>query len=338
MTLIELLPSATRSSPAWKSARGSWWVQMRSIGRARLHQPDRGRPGVRAEVRAAHVEGLVVADDAPVDGDRRRQRRRTRRTAELAQQPQPLGDGRRVAGRLEVHVGAVAVGELPHDRVGVVAADVDRDVRAARSASSSFARRGPGRRHRRHFAPRRRSCRARSARSRRRRPRPRTGCGALHGVQRARQRLGERGVRGRDFGHLVHEGLGGNIMYCAIPPGVRSAEAVDVVRGAHPVLAAAAVPALPARHDLFGDDPVADLARPSGGPRSSSWTISPTNSWPGMTCGSAQAARGVAPELRRAVVALEVAGADADGLDLDEGLTGSRDGHGDLFEAVVVGP
>ena len=32
-TLTDSLPLATRSSPFWKSASGSWWVQIASIGR-----------------------------------------------------------------------------------------------------------------------------------------------------------------------------------------------------------------------------------------------------------------------------------------------------------------
>src|SRR5690606_5833636 len=34
LTLIDLVPSPTRSSPCWKSASGSWWVQIFSIGSA----------------------------------------------------------------------------------------------------------------------------------------------------------------------------------------------------------------------------------------------------------------------------------------------------------------
>jgi hypothetical protein len=37
------------------------------------------------------------------------------------------------------------------------------------------------------------------------------------------------------------------------------------------------------------------------------------------------------------VVALEVAGADADGFDADEDFTGSGYGYGDLLESVVLG-
>ena len=44
----------------------------------------------------------------------------------------------------------------------------------------------------------------------------------------------------------------------------------------------------------------------------------------------------VAPELRGAVVALQVTGADADGLDPDQRLARSACGHRDLFEPVVV--
>ena len=152
--------------------------------------------------------------------------------------------------------------------------------------------------------------------------------GALDGVQRAGQRLGERGVGRREvLADLVHQRVGRD-RPCTAPcaPGVRALEAVDVVRAAHAVLAAQAVAALPARHDLLGDHPVADLdapARPR--PRSSSSTTSPTNSWPGITSVSAQAGRFVvAPELRGAVVALQVAGADADRLDADQRLARAR--------------
>ena len=46
----------------------------------------------------------------------------------------------------------------------------------------------------------------------------------------------------------------------------------------------------------------------------------------------------VAPELRGAVIALQVAGADADRLHLDQGLARSGPGHGDLLEPVVPRP
>jgi hypothetical protein len=46
----------------------------------------------------------------------------------------------------------------------------------------------------------------------------------------------------------------------------------------------------------------------------------------------------VAPELGGAVVALEVAGTDPDGLDPDERLARFALGNGDLFQAVVVRP
>jgi hypothetical protein len=108
------------------------------------------------------------------------------------------------------------------------------------------------------------------------------------------------------------------------------------VRRAHPVLAAPAEAALPARHDLLGDHPVAGVDTPALPAQVVDGDDLPDEFVPG--CGE-QIDVGrdgpVPPVHRCAVVALEVAGADADCVHLDKGFAGARDGHGDLLEAVV---
>ena len=115
-------------------------------------------------------------------------------------------------------------------------------------------------------------------------------------------------------------------------------EPVDGVRGAHPVLAAAAVTTLPAGHDLLGGDPVTDVDAPAlrGG------LVELDHPADKLVPGHDRGLRVrrpvlVAPELRGSVVALQVAGADADRLDPDECLAWSSDGPRELLEAVVAG-
>jgi len=109
------------------------------------------------------------------------------------------------------------------------------------------------------------------------------------------------------------------------------------VDGAHPVLPAPAVAAGPARHDLLGDDAVAHLDAPV---RASLFVQLDDGAdelvarddlrlGPGRTLA-------VTPELRCTVVALQVAGADADGLDAHEELARPRDGDRHGLEPVVL--
>lgn len=79
-------------------------------------------------------------------------------------------------------------------------------------------------------------------------------------MDRARQRLDDRGIFQRQSnGNLVHARIGGEahvLRHAAL--GHDALEAEDVVHLAHPVLAGAAIAALLARHDLLGDDAVAE--------------------------------------------------------------------------------
>ncbi len=160
----------------------------------------------------------------------------------------------------------------------------------------------------------------------------------LHRVQRARERLGECRVGGRQLGRdLVDESV--FVVDHVLGHAARRAalEAEHVVWGAHPVLAVQAVATLPTGHDLLGDNAVANRDSPARcrdviqlnncsdefvagnhlglGP---GWTV----------C--------VSPELRRTVVALQVAGADARRLNLDQCLTWSWSRDGDFFQLVVL--
>src|SRR4051812_14079339 len=65
---------------------------------AGLEHPDGGRPAVRTEVGAEHIELLVVADDAPVDGDVGPEDAVLHITAELAEQVHPRRPARRGPG------------------------------------------------------------------------------------------------------------------------------------------------------------------------------------------------------------------------------------------------
>ena len=114
-------------------------------------------------------------------------------------------------------------------------------------------------------------------------------------------------------------------MYCAIAAGGAALEAVDVVGAAHVVLAALAVAALPARHDLLGDDAVADGDAPALGRGVVELDDLADELVAGDHLGLGPGRPVVvAPELRGAVVALQVAGADADGLDAHERLARAR--------------
>ena len=109
-------------------------------------------------------------------------------------------------------------------------------------------------------------------------------------------------------------------------------EAEHVVWGAHPILAVQAVATFPTGHDLLCDNAVADRDSP---PRcrgiiklnNGSDELVARNDLglgPGWTAF-------IAPELRGAVVTLEVAGTDTRRLDLDQRLTWSRPRDGDFL-------
>jgi hypothetical protein len=163
--------------------------------------------------------------------------------------------------------------------------------------------------------------------------------GALDRVQRAGERLGERGVGRRQvLADLVHQRLDRVDHVLRHPAGVAPLEPEHVVGSAHPVLATQAVAALPAGHDLLGDHAVTHRdAPPVTGLLVEADDLAdelvPGNDL-GLRPGGAVL---VAPELRRAVIALQVARADADGLHTDQGLTGARHGNHDLLEPVVLG-
>jgi hypothetical protein len=109
------------------------------------------------------------------------------------------------------------------------------------------------------------------------------------------------------------------------------------VRRAHPVLAAAAEPTLPARDDLLGYDPVAGIDIPPVTPE----IIDGDDFADELVAGGHQQVDirrdgPVTPVHRRPVKALEVARADPDGLYLHQGFTGSGGRRGKLLDAVVL--
>src|SRR3954471_4152911 len=98
---------------------------------AGLDHPDRARPAVWAQVCATDIEFLVVTDDAPVDADVVLEHAVLDEGAELAEQVETLRNRGRMARPLEVHVGAVPVGEVLDVLDDVGPGDVQRDVGAA---------------------------------------------------------------------------------------------------------------------------------------------------------------------------------------------------------------
>jgi hypothetical protein len=288
----------------------------------------------------AHVELLVVADDRPVDGDVVLEDAVLDERAQLAQEVEPLGDGGGVSGALEVDVGTVTVGEPLDDLDRVLLGDVHDQVGPAQPGELQLLRRhvegddlgrelglGPGD-----------HAQADRAAAGDHHDVVEGDPGALDGVQRAGQRLGERGVgRGKVLAHLVHARLGAEHHVRRHAAGVAAPEAEHLVGAAHPVLAALAVAALPARHDLLGHDTVTDLDPPPA----AGLVVEADDLADELVTGDDVRLRPgravlVTPELRGAVVALQVAGADADGLDPDERLAGAGTGHRHLLEAVVL--
>src|SRR5258708_15476499 len=244
-------------------------------------------------------------------------------------------------GALQVHVGPVAAGEFLDGCDGILLGDVDGDVGTAagcqlelvgRHVQCDDMHRILGPRTGNHAKPDRTAASDHhgvfEGDSR-----------ALDGVQRAGQRLGEcRMVRRNVTGNLVHQ------RFCRVHhvAGHRARgaalEAVQVMGCAHVVLPALAVAAFPARHDLFGDHSVADR----DGPPNPGLLVELYDSTGELVSGDHHGlgpsrAVLVAPELRRAVVALQVTGTDPDGLDPNQRLSWFALGHRDLFEPVVLG-
>lgn len=109
------------------------------------------------------------------------------------------------------------------------------------------------------------------------------------------------------------------------------------MRRAHVVLTALAVQAFPARHDLLGDHPITDVDSPSLRCCVVEFDDAPNE----FVSGDHHRLRPgrtvlVTPELGRPVITLEVAGADADRLDPDQRLTGTRPRDRDLLEPIVL--
>lgn len=104
------------------------------------------------------------------------------------------------------------------------------------------------------------------------------------------------------------------------------------MRGAHPVFAVHAVAAFPAGHDLFGDNAIAN----GNSPAVSRHVIELNHFSDELVAGNdlgfgpGWTVR-IPPELRRTVVALQVAGADAGRLDLDQRFTWPRRRDRDLL-------
>src|SRR6185295_11396770 len=119
-------------------------------------------------------------------------------------------------------------------------------------------------------------------------------------------RLGERRVRGRYVARdLVDQGSGRIDHVRGHRTRGPTLEAVDVVRSAHVVVAGAAVAAGPARHDMFGDHPVADRDPPPGRRRVVQLDDLAGELMTGNDRGlDVSGAAAVSPEFRRAMVAL----------------------------------
>src|SRR5512133_1146157 len=157
--------------------------------------------------------------------------------------------------------------------------------------------------------------------------------GPLYGMQSTRERLSEGGVCGWQLRrHLVHQSV--FVVDHVLRHAARrtTLEAEYVMRGAHPIFAVHAVATLPTRHNLFGDDPIANGNSPAVSRHiiklnDFSDELVARNDFgfgPGCTVG-------VPPELRRTVVTLQVAGADAGRLDLDQRFTWPRRRDRDLL-------
>src|SRR5699024_9369652 len=135
--------------------------------------------------------------------------------------------------------------------------------------------------------------------------------------------------------HLMYPCLGRDdhvLGHSAVVP----AKTEHVVRAAHPIPAPPAVHALLARHDLLPGDPVADRHAMGGQCLITAGNDLADELVPGNDSGHHPTVPAItAPELRGAVVTLQVTGAYAHGVDLQQQLIGFRLGHRPFFEAVI---
>jgi hypothetical protein len=164
---------------------------------------------------------------------------------------------------------------------------------------------------------------------------------ALHGVDRACQRLDIGGVRDRNLPrHFMVDGIAGEAHVLGHRAKRALAKTVHIVfEVAHPILAAPAKATFPTGDDLLGDSQIAELQ-----------TVF-------LTCAFAQSdnlsdelvarddrrlavpfAMLVAPKHWRAGVTFQVAGADADRFDSDDDLAGLRLRRRPFFQTVVARP
>src|SRR3954452_10558721 len=309
---------------------------------AGLDHGDRCRPATGGPKGAEDVEFLVVGDDAPVDRGVVLEDRVLDEGPEFAQDLKPLRDGRRVARRLQVDVRAIAIRERSGRRHGVVLGDVDRNVCATRLGQLQLVvlhvegdhlggvLRGRASDHAEPNRPAARHDHDVLEADRR----------ALHGVQRAAQWLDERRVVCTDLlGDLVHQRVAVIDHVTRHAAWVRALEAVDRVRRAHVVLAAQAVTAPPAGDNLLGDDAIAHADAPAlggllvEGDDAADELVARDHAM----LGPRRSTR-VAPELRGTEEALQIRGAYATRLHLDERFARTRFRHRELFQAVVPRP
>ncbi|SQA56244.1 Uncharacterised protein [Burkholderia cepacia] len=303
-------------------------------------QVDRDRVAVWPQVRAAHVELLAVADDRPVDGRILAEHAEFDEAAELADQVEPLAHADRHAGRLDVDVAAVAVGERPDDRARIVALRVDRHVGAVLPREfeplvdqvdhDEFLRRLQVRDLRHHQAER--------ARSGDHDHIVELQVAAVHRMDRARQRLDDRGVFERHSERDPVDDRGGRNAHVFGHPAVGhlALEAEDVVHFAHPVLARPAITALAARHDLLGDHAVAQRHAEMLG-RAVAERFDMAEKFMAGNHGRLHPRARAAPEHLRARIALAVARANPARGDADHELVRAGVRLRDLFDAVVLG-
>src|SRR5829696_8596056 len=163
---------------------------------------------------------------------------------------------------------------------------------------------------------------------------------ALHGMQRTGERLSEGSVCGWQIGRdLVNESV--LVIDHVLGHATRrtALEAEDVMGSAHPILPVQAVATLPTRHNLLSYDAVANRDVPAV----SRHVIELNNFSDELMAGNdfglgPRWTVRVPPELRCTVIALQIAGADAGRLDLDQRLTRSRLRDGYLFHLVVLRP
>ena len=144
-------------------------------------------------------------------------------------------------------------------------------------------------------------------------------------------------VGGDVAGNLVHQRFYRIDHVAGHAAGGTTLETVEIMRLTHVVLTALAIAAFPARDDLLGNHAVAHRDPPSA----RGFAVEFDNFADEFMSGDDHGLRPgravlIAPEFRRAVVALQVAGADPDGLHPDQRFARFAFGHRDLFESVVV--